>query len=80
MIKIYKSVFVFFLFISVKSFSQQGSFCDSTGNVVIYSNYDGGILNINVDTNIANLKIGIVGYENDGTDITRRITLQMERL
>ena len=41
------------------------SFCDSTGNVVIFSNYDGGTLNINVDVNIPNLKIGINGYEND---------------
>ncbi|CAN5535726.1 hypothetical protein BH11BAC1_BH11BAC1_06400 [soil metagenome] len=37
--------------------------CDSTGNVVLYSNYDGGILNINVDVNIPNLKIGVVSYE-----------------
>ena len=37
--------------------------CDSSGNVVLYSNYDGGVLNINVDVNIPNLKIGIVSYE-----------------
>lgn len=37
--------------------------CDSTGNVVIYSNYDGGPLTINVDQNIPNLKIGILSYE-----------------
>ncbi len=37
--------------------------CDSSGNVIIYSNYDGGTLNINVDQNIPNLKIGIVSYE-----------------
>lgn len=37
--------------------------CDSTGNVVIYSNYDGGILHINVDQNIPNLKIGVCTYE-----------------
>lgn len=39
------------------------NFCDPQGNVVIYSNYDGGTLNINVDQNIPNLKIGIVSYE-----------------
>ena len=39
------------------------SFCDPQGNVVIYSNYDGGALTINVDTNISNLKIGILSYE-----------------
>ena len=39
------------------------AFCDSTANVIIYSNYDGGIININVDKNIPNLKIGITTYE-----------------
>jgi len=37
--------------------------CDPNGNVMIYSNYEGGILNINVDQNIPNLKIGICTYE-----------------
>jgi gliding motility-associated-like protein len=37
--------------------------CNSDGNVVIYSNYDGGIININVDQDIANLKVGICTYE-----------------
>jgi gliding motility-associated-like protein len=37
--------------------------CDQNGNVVIYSNYDGGTLNINCDQNIPNLKIGICTYE-----------------
>ena len=37
--------------------------CNGTGNLVIYSNYDGGTLNINVDQNIPNLKIGICTYE-----------------
>jgi len=33
------------------------------GNVVIFSNYEGGILNIDVDVNIPNLKIGVTTYE-----------------
>ncbi len=37
--------------------------CNGIGNLVIYSNYDGGTLNINVDQNIPNLKIGICTYE-----------------
>ncbi len=37
--------------------------CDVNGNMVLYSNYEGGILNINVDQNIPNLKIGICSYE-----------------
>jgi len=46
------------------------SLCDSTGNVVIYSNYDGGPLTINVDQNIPNLKIGILSYEFSRITIT----------
>ena len=41
--------------------STQG--CNTNGNLVIFSNYDGGILNINVDQNIPNLKVGICTYE-----------------
>ncbi len=37
--------------------------CNPAGNVLIFSNYDGGYLNINVDVNIPNLKIGVVTYE-----------------
>lgn len=37
--------------------------CNGTGNIVIYSNYDGGTLNINVDQDIPDLKIGICTYE-----------------
>lgn len=39
------------------------NFCDVNGNVVIYSNYDGRILNINADLNIPNLKICVCTYE-----------------
>ncbi|MCS6991958.1 MAG: PKD domain-containing protein [Chitinophagales bacterium] len=37
--------------------------CDPNGNVIVYSNYDGGYLNISVDVNIPNLKVGITTYE-----------------
>lgn len=37
--------------------------CDPNGNIVLYSNYDGGELVINVDEDIPNLKIGVVSYE-----------------
>jgi hypothetical protein len=37
--------------------------CVNNGNLMLYSNYDGGIININVDVNIPNLKIGICTYE-----------------
>ena len=35
------------------------SICNPIGNLAVFSNYDGGILTINVDQNIPNLKIGI---------------------
>jgi hypothetical protein len=44
-------------------------FCNGAGNVMVFSNYDGSgntagtRLNINVDVNIPNLKIGISSYE-----------------
>ena len=37
--------------------------CDPTGNWLLFANYDGGNLNIVVDQNIPNLKIGICTYE-----------------
>jgi len=37
--------------------------CDTTGNWFLFSNYDGGKLNVIVDENIPNLKIGICTYE-----------------
>lgn len=43
--------------------AQVGAFCDTTSNVIVYSNYDGGILNLNIDQNIPNLKIGVCTYE-----------------
>jgi hypothetical protein len=38
-------------------------FCDVNGNLVVYSNYDGGVLNINCDVDIPDLKIGVCTYE-----------------
>ncbi|MGL4597688.1 MAG: gliding motility-associated C-terminal domain-containing protein [Bacteroidia bacterium] len=43
--------------------SQAQTVCNAAGNVMIYSNYEGGTLNIDVDVNIPNLKIGICTYE-----------------
>jgi gliding motility-associated-like protein len=60
--------FHFFLLIhlwSATSYSQGGvpTGCDPNGNWVLFANYDGGNLNIVVDQNIPNLKIGICTYE-----------------
>lgn len=37
--------------------------CDPNGNWILFANYDGGNLNIVVDQNIPNLKIGLCTYE-----------------
>lgn len=39
------------------------STCDQNGNLAIFSNYDGGIVTIDVDQNIPNLVIAICTYE-----------------
>ena len=52
---------VFLLMVGTNAYNQ--TICDPAGNVMLYSNYDGGTLNINVDVDIPNLKIGITTYE-----------------
>ncbi len=56
------AIFSFTLILNQNNLFAQ-TICNSAANVVIYSNYDGGPLNINVDVDIPNLKIGIVSYE-----------------
>ncbi len=58
--KLYKLVLILVLSLSGQSFSQV---CNTAGNLLIYSNYDGGIITINCDVNIPNIKIGICTYE-----------------
>lgn len=58
--KLYKLFLILAILISGNLSSQ---ICNASGNLVIYSNYDGGIININCDVNIPNLKIGICTYE-----------------
>lgn len=58
-----KKLYTTFLALGLSAGFVNAQVCDSTGNVVLYSNYDGGILNINVDQNIPNLKIGVCTYE-----------------
>ncbi|MES2134544.1 MAG: hypothetical protein V4506_19510, partial [Bacteroidota bacterium] len=50
-------------FTSLVSTIKAQTICNTSGNLVIYTNYDGGDVNINVDANIPNLKIGICSYE-----------------
>ncbi|MEX1189397.1 MAG: PKD domain-containing protein [Bacteroidia bacterium] len=49
--------------ICISILSKAQTICGENGNLIIYSNYDGGIVTINVDANIPNLKIGICTYE-----------------
>ena len=60
---IIRCMFVIVLSMLLLSETRAQITCNPQGNVVLYSNYDGGVLNINVDVNIPNLKIGIVSYE-----------------
>lgn len=53
---------IFIFLVSAKLFAQS-QICNPAGNLIIYSNYDGGTLNIMVDQNIPDLKIGVVSYE-----------------
>ena len=43
------------------SFAQ--GICDTDASIIIFSNYDGGTLNINVDDNVPNLRIGVCSYQ-----------------
>jgi PKD repeat protein len=58
-----QTIFLLLLLQFYHQLVQAQIFCKPDGNVIIYSNYDGGYLNINVDQNIPNLKIGITTYE-----------------
>jgi hypothetical protein len=44
--------------------------CQQGGNLWVFANYDGGVLNINVDVNQPNIKIGVCTYEPVTINIT----------
>lgn len=60
-----KFLYALTVFLAPVLFSQPlyAQVCNPSGNYMIFSNYDGGRLTINVDVNIPNLKIGVVSYE-----------------
>ncbi|MFN0032669.1 MAG: hypothetical protein ACKVOR_10965 [Flavobacteriales bacterium] len=64
------SFFTLTLLLAIAAHQLPAQTCSPTGNVVIYSNYDGGIININCNLNISNLKIGVCTYENVEINIT----------
>jgi hypothetical protein len=45
-------------------------FCNTSGNVIIFANYDGGALNITIDEDIPDLHIGVCTYEDCEITIT----------
>lgn len=65
-----KTLYLSILLLLLSGMSYSQSCNTSTGNVVIYANYDGGIININCDVNIPNLKIGVCTYEDCQINIT----------
>jgi gliding motility-associated-like protein len=64
--KPFKKLLFWIYFLCALSVQAQSSYtpnCDPNGNWLLFANYDGGNLNIVVDQNIPNLKIGICTYE-----------------
>lgn len=54
---------LFVAFLVLISGNVMSQYCDGFGNVMIFANYDGGTLNINIDQNVPNIKIGVCSYE-----------------
>ncbi|HMX04187.1 MAG TPA: hypothetical protein PKE14_05920, partial [Chitinophagales bacterium] len=67
--KFYSSIAIAFICLSLQSLKAQGV-CNPAGNVIIYSNYDGGNMTINIDENIPDLHIGICSYESINVTFT----------
>jgi len=58
---IFRHIIILFVFTSFSLFGQ--TVCNQNGNLAIFSNYDGGIVTIDVDQDIPNLVIAICTYE-----------------
>ncbi|MBC8045323.1 MAG: gliding motility-associated C-terminal domain-containing protein [Fimbriimonadaceae bacterium] len=61
-----KILFIFLVLFTSKIFAQD--ICHADGNVIIFSNYEGGHLTIDIDEDITDLKIGICTYH--AADVT----------
>lgn len=55
-------LFLAFTWLAAAAAQGQTVTCNTAGNLIVYANYEGGVLNINVDVNIPNLRVGVVGY------------------
>lgn len=65
----FKSIILFFYIVCASTIYSQ-TVCNQNGNLIVYSNYEGGVITINVDQNIPNLKIGICTYGATAVNIT----------
>jgi hypothetical protein len=65
-----KNILLLFCFttIALRIFPQ--GICNPDGNIIIYSNYDGGDLQINIDEDVPNIRIGLCSYESMDIVIT----------
>jgi len=66
--KIFDLFLLFFL--SGFSISSARVICNPEGNLIVYSNYDGGVLKIDIDQDIPDLNIGVSSYEPIYIEIT----------
>jgi Secretion system C-terminal sorting domain len=60
-----KQLFTFVAISSIfySSFALGQGICNPDGNVILFCNYDGGTLNINIDEDIPDIRIGLCSYE-----------------
>ena len=66
-----KKIYSLFVVLFVASgLLAQTTICNPTANLIIFSNYDGGTLNINLDAPMSDIKIGVVSYEGVNINIS----------
>ncbi len=68
--KLYFSIVLVVFIFGLTHQTLKAQLCQLNSNLMIYSNYDGGAITINVDVNIPNLKIGVSSYEASQITIT----------
>lgn len=58
-----KSCFTLLTLLFILGSVRAQGICNPAGNIIIYSNYDGGNIIINIDENVPDIKIGLCSYE-----------------
>jgi gliding motility-associated-like protein len=59
---------------------RSGDICNANGNLVVFSNYEGGTLNIVADQNIPNMVLGIVSYQAITVNITGAFVANIQEI